>query len=142
MKRKVLILDDDPDILKLLEEYLLKQGWKVSLAQNSQEAISLIKRQKIQVALVDLALQGTGGNRFIVQAKAINPHMKFAIHTGTRNQKLPRTLVNMGILKEHIFLKPVADLSLIHAALTSLLMTTPDFETPTIVDCSVLKQIS
>ncbi|RZK50960.1 MAG: response regulator transcription factor, partial [Pedobacter sp.] len=42
-KQKILIVDDEPDILELIEYNLKKEGYQVFLASNGQEGISVAK---------------------------------------------------------------------------------------------------
>jgi len=39
-KQKILIVDDEPDILELIEYNLNKEGYQVSTASNGQEAVA------------------------------------------------------------------------------------------------------
>ena len=39
-KQKILIVDDEPDILELIEYNLKKEGYQVFTARNGQEAVT------------------------------------------------------------------------------------------------------
>ena len=43
-KQKILIVDDEPDILELIEYNLKKEGYQVYTARNGQEAVSEAKK--------------------------------------------------------------------------------------------------
>ena len=45
-KTRILIVDDEPDILEMLEYNLLNQGYKVNLANNGEEALEQFKAKK------------------------------------------------------------------------------------------------
>lgn len=58
---KILIVDDEPEILQLFEFILQRAGHTVSSAADSQSAISHISSEKPDLVLLDLMLPGEGG---------------------------------------------------------------------------------
>jgi len=57
----VLVLDDDPIVLRSLTEYLGLEGYEVSAAQDLQTALSLLAEDRFSVVLTDVRLpEGTG----------------------------------------------------------------------------------
>lgn len=65
----ILIVDDDPDVQKLLSIFLSKQGYEVSTALNKQEAIEKIKQEKPEALLLDVLLSGADGRIFCKEIK-------------------------------------------------------------------------
>lgn len=59
--RTILIADDNPAILKILEEYGKKEGYRVLTAQNGREALALFEKQDISVILLDIMMPGLNG---------------------------------------------------------------------------------
>jgi two-component system alkaline phosphatase synthesis response regulator PhoP len=57
----VLIVDDEPQIVKVLEGYLSKAGYRVHKAYNGNEAYDLFLNQKIDFIILDLNLPGIDG---------------------------------------------------------------------------------
>ena len=57
----LLVLDDDPHILRFLEMNLEKDGFELLLAATGQEALEQLQRKIPDVALVDLLLPDTHG---------------------------------------------------------------------------------
>ena len=47
-KQKILIVDDEPDILELIEYNLKKEGYNVLTANNGLEAIQIAKKNIVQ----------------------------------------------------------------------------------------------
>jgi two-component system phosphate regulon response regulator PhoB len=60
-KEKILAVDDDPDILKLLQYNLEKEGFSVITAANGQEALRLVRSQPPQAIILDLMLPEVDG---------------------------------------------------------------------------------
>jgi len=64
MSRKILIIDDDPYIVKYLEDILQDDGFTTCTASNVDEAISLLKEQKPDLITLDLEMPNEWGPRF------------------------------------------------------------------------------
>lgn len=60
-RNKVLIVDDEKDILDLLEYNLEKEGYDVLLAMDGEEAISLAKSEKPNMVLLDIMMPQMDG---------------------------------------------------------------------------------
>jgi two-component system alkaline phosphatase synthesis response regulator PhoP len=61
MKDKVLIVDDEKDIVELLEYNLGKEGYRVLSAFDGEKALDLAKKEKPAVIILDLMLPGLDG---------------------------------------------------------------------------------
>lgn len=61
MKEKILIVEDDKDIVKMLEYNLKKEGFKVFAACDGEDALDLAVRQSPDLILLDLMLPGMDG---------------------------------------------------------------------------------
>lgn len=57
----ILIVDDDPHILRTLEIMLKEDGYNVSVALSGEQAINIIKNHDIDLAFIDLQLPGMNG---------------------------------------------------------------------------------
>ena len=55
-KQKILIVDDEPDILELIEYNLKKEGYQVYSARNGQEAVAEAKRTQPDLIVFDLMM--------------------------------------------------------------------------------------
>jgi two-component system alkaline phosphatase synthesis response regulator PhoP len=58
---KVLIVDDEPDILEFVSYNLNKEGFQVVSASNGQEALEVAKREKPQLVLLDVMMPAMDG---------------------------------------------------------------------------------
>jgi len=57
----ILIVEDDPSIRKMVRVNLVKRGYTVSEAENSQQAIALFQAEPVDLVLLDLMLPGLSG---------------------------------------------------------------------------------
>ncbi|TDQ11164.1 response regulator transcription factor [Pedobacter metabolipauper] len=61
VKQKILIVDDEPDILELIEYNLKKEGYQVFLANNGQEGITLAKKVHPDLIILDIMMPKMDG---------------------------------------------------------------------------------
>jgi two-component system alkaline phosphatase synthesis response regulator PhoP len=60
-KQKILIVDDEPDILELIEYNLKKEGYQVYTARNGQEAVSEAKKVLPDLIVLDIMMPKMDG---------------------------------------------------------------------------------
>jgi two-component system, OmpR family, alkaline phosphatase synthesis response regulator PhoP len=61
IKDKILVIDDEEDILELLRFNLTKEGYQVCSASTGEEALSLARTERPDLVLLDLMLPGIDG---------------------------------------------------------------------------------
>ncbi len=60
-RQKILIVDDEPDILELIEYNLKKEGYHVFTARNGQEAVTEAKRSLPDLIILDIMMPKMDG---------------------------------------------------------------------------------
>ncbi len=118
---RILIVDDEPFVRDSLAEFLEDYNFHVSRASSGEEALELLSGGEFHVAIVDLRLPGMSGDMLIVNAHKKRPAMRFLIHTGSEDYRLPAELEEIGISEAHLFYKPVTDLHLFIESIEKLL---------------------
>ncbi len=61
MNNKILIVDDEPDIVELVSYNLKKDGFRVTTASDGEEALKKIRKDKFDLVVLDLMLPGLQG---------------------------------------------------------------------------------
>lgn len=61
MKEKILVVDDEKDILELIDFNLSKNGYRVRSVTSGEEALDLIKENDYDLIILDLMLPGVDG---------------------------------------------------------------------------------
>lgn len=56
MKNKVLIIEDDEDIVNMLKDYLTKESFEASTALNGKEGIQVFKKEEPDIVLLDVMM--------------------------------------------------------------------------------------
>lgn len=69
--KTILIIDDDIHIGNMLEETLIKEGYRILRAYSGTEAILLLSHSKPDLILLDLMLPGLNGEDVLPQIKGI-----------------------------------------------------------------------
>lgn len=106
----VLVVDDEEMVRENLEAYLEDEGFIVYTAGSGEEGLALLAEHEPTVGIIDMRLPSMSGNDFIVNAHARCPDLKYVIHTGSTNYKLPQELMQIGITREDIFIKPLQNM--------------------------------
>lgn len=115
----ILLVDDEPDLARSLADYLEDCDFTTCIAGNGEKGLTLLD-QGVDLAIVDLRLPGMAGTEFIRQAKERQPGMHFFIHTGSADFSVNKECEGLGLKPEHLFLKPVQDLTILVDAIDSL----------------------
>ena len=66
---KVLICDDEPDIVSALEIYLQSDGYETLKAYNGEEALKLIKENEVHLVLMDIMMPQMDGISAMVKIR-------------------------------------------------------------------------
>jgi DNA-binding response OmpR family regulator len=64
MAIKILVVEDDVVVSKLLFEFLIKSGFNTKSAKSAEEAEEILKNEEINTILTDIKLPGTDGIKF------------------------------------------------------------------------------
>jgi phosphate regulon transcriptional regulator PhoB len=59
--QKILVVEDEPDISKLVSYNLIQERYKVLTAEDGEQALKLIQREKPNLVVLDLMLPGLSG---------------------------------------------------------------------------------
>ena len=75
MKRKILIVDDEPNIVMTLEYTFKKKGLEVLIARDGSEALQILEHQVPDVILLDIMMPNVDGYQTLKFIKN-NPKLK------------------------------------------------------------------
>ena len=81
MAYKILVVDDEPEVLNVLQSYLQQRGFEVVTAADPETALELMCNDRFQVALVDINLPRMSGVQLLKQMKGISPTMQVMMMT-------------------------------------------------------------
>lgn len=108
---RILLIDDEPLLRDNLSAYLEDEGHEVITSPTAESGLSKLRQYHPDIVIVDLRLQGINGETFVKTAYRINSALQFIIHTGSADYELSDELRALGLGRDNIVYKPVADLS-------------------------------
>lgn len=82
MNRKVLVVDDQQGIRRLLEEACSLLGYQAVTVATGLEALKLIHEHDFKVALVDFQMPGLNGIETLEKMRDLAPEIKGILMTG------------------------------------------------------------
>ncbi len=109
----VLVVDDEKIIRNSLEFFLEDEGLEVYSAQCAGEAMDIMANHPVQVGIFDMRMPDMDGNSLIMKIHKQYPHMKFIVYTGSTDYVLPAVMSDIGVTMDDVFIKPLADMSVL-----------------------------
>ena len=70
MQKHILIVDDNKDLLTMLTAMLKTRGYRISVSENAENIIPLVKEIRPDIILMDMLLSGADGRDICKQIKA------------------------------------------------------------------------
>ena len=74
-RKKILLLDDDPSMQRLVSVLLERAGYRVDVFLTGREALSALSGEKYDALLLDLMMPHEGGNTIIRHLRKSNAAM-------------------------------------------------------------------
>ena len=103
MNHKVLLVDDDPNILNSLRRAFHSEPFDVLVATSAEEALLVMHRQSVDVVISDQEMPGMGGAEFLNKVhKEFPKTVRFTL-SGKVNAELAIQAINRG---DRFFNKP------------------------------------
>jgi two-component system, NtrC family, sensor kinase len=74
-QRRLLIVDDEPGIIEVLQEVLSNKGYRIETASNGAQALNRIASQEYDLIISDLCMPEMSGERLHAALREHYPHM-------------------------------------------------------------------
>ena len=78
----LLIVDDEKSICEILGQYLRMKGYSVNIARSAEDAINIIKKDKIDLVLSDIKMPGMSGVDLLNWIRKYNRVLPVLLTTG------------------------------------------------------------
>ncbi len=83
----VLIVDDDPPILRLLERWLTKAGYQVSQAKDAETALQMVCEEPPHIVITDWEMPGMKGPELCCEMRRLKlPHYVYVLIVTSHNE--------------------------------------------------------
>jgi len=106
---RILVVDDEPEIINILESFLRKKGFEVVTAPGGEEAIETVNTDsKINLIILDIKMPGKSGLDVLEELFQLKIKLPVVILTGAINgENYDSRLKELGLSKADIVLKPI-----------------------------------
>jgi signal transduction histidine kinase len=95
---KILIVDDDLGLLRLVARTLKREGFETATSGSGQEAIAWLTKNHADLMLLDLKLQDIEGKELINHLTGIGRSVPFLIITGQGDERVAVEMMKRGAL--------------------------------------------
>ncbi len=92
MAQRVLVADDDPDVRKLLETALTREGYVVTLCSDGEAALSASTEREHDLLILDLMMQGHTGLEVVRALRDAGCQSPVVLMTASLHDQLFRAL--------------------------------------------------
>lgn len=93
---RVLVVDDEPDAVELLQEFLTGKGYEVVTAFNGEEAIQRVKADRPHLILLDVRMPGMTGLDVLKQVRQIDQEVGVIMVTAVNEEETGRQALALG----------------------------------------------
>jgi len=93
---RILIVDDEPDAVELLREFLAGKNYEVSAAANGEEALRKVKAERPHMILLDVRMPGMNGLEVLRQVRQIDQEVGVIIVTAVNEEETGREAFKLG----------------------------------------------
>ena len=104
MEERILIVDDEADVLDLCRRILEVKGYEVKTAHNGHEAIALAQQESFDLLLTDIKMPGITGLEIAQALKKSDPDVICVTMTGYSTMDMVLKALKLGI--DEFVLKP------------------------------------
>ena len=105
--RTILIVDDQPEVLRIYARGLEVSGYRVHTAETVEAAMQLVDATPPDAVLVDLRMPYVNGMGMLYRLRKTHPRMPVAIITGMQNLDT-EALQEIAMLDAAIHYKPMS----------------------------------
>jgi two-component system phosphate regulon response regulator PhoB len=103
---RVLVVDDEPEIVALVAYHLVKAGYRVATAGTGQDAIDQTRRERPALIVLDLMLPGMSGFDVLEQLRADDLTREVAVLMLTARRDEPDRIRGLSLGADDYLTKP------------------------------------
>jgi two-component system, OmpR family, phosphate regulon response regulator PhoB len=110
---RVLVVDDEPDIVALVAYHLARAGYRVSTAANGSEAVDVARRERPALVVLDLMLPGVSGYDVLQQLRASDRTRDIGVLLLTARREEPDRIRGLSLGADDYLTKPFSPQELV-----------------------------
>jgi len=94
---KILLVDDEPEILTIVSKWLSRNGHQVLTASNPQKVLQFIEANDFDVVLLDLIMPGSTGIHLISRIHELKPRQSIIVMSVIEDTRVAVLAAQEGI---------------------------------------------
>lgn len=110
---KIVVIEDEPDILELIEYNLRREGFEVATATSGRAGLSVIGREKPDIVLLDLLLPGLDGLDVCRRLRSVDSTRDLPVIMVTARGEESDVVLGLGVGADDYIHKPFSPRELI-----------------------------
>lgn len=110
---RVLVVDDEPDIVALVAYHLAKSGFRVATATSGSEAVHQARRERPALVVLDLMLPGMSGFDVLEALRADESTRQIAVLMLTARREEPDRIRGLSLGADDYLTKPFSPAELV-----------------------------
>jgi two-component system phosphate regulon response regulator PhoB len=110
---RILVVDDEPDIVALVVYHLAKAGFRISTASNGADALRLAQQDRPALIVLDLMLPGMSGLEVLEQLRADEAGQDIAVLLLTARRDEPDRIKGLSSGADDYLTKPFSPQELV-----------------------------
>jgi DNA-binding response OmpR family regulator len=93
---RVLVVDDEPKAIELLQEFLTVKGYEVLTALNGEEALRKVKEERPHLILLDICMPKMDGLEVLKRVREIDREVGVIMVTAVHEEETGRQALKLG----------------------------------------------
>jgi two-component system phosphate regulon response regulator PhoB len=110
---RILVVDDEPDIVALVVYHLAKAGYRVSTASSGSDALAIAKRDRPALVVLDLMLPGMSGFELLAKLREEESTAGIAVLMLTARKEEPDRIRGLELGADDYLTKPFSPQELV-----------------------------
>jgi CheY-like chemotaxis protein len=93
---RILVVDDEPDVVEVLQEFLVGKGYEVLTASDGLEALRKVAEERPHLVLLDIRMPGMNGLDVLRHIREIDQGVGVIMVTAVNESETGRRALQMG----------------------------------------------
>src|SRR5438876_924006 len=95
-RAKLLIIDNEPELLDVLADNLKEKGFEVLVADDGDEGLELVERERPELVLLDIRMPRLDGLAVLREIQDIDPNIAVIVMTADTSPQKARLAMQEG----------------------------------------------
>jgi len=95
-KTTIMVIDDDPFILEMLQQVIGDCGYRVLTCDSAKNAMHILRTQEVKLALIDICMPEVSGVELLRQIQQVRPSTHVIMITGLSDVEIAQECMELG----------------------------------------------